>query len=63
VNHPEVEFVRPCNICPHMNRITVPKIFEALRDLKHEVTVPDEVAGRARRAVERMLEVGRGRGG
>jgi len=63
VNFPDTEFVRPCNLCPHMNRITLPAIFESLRDLKHEVTVPDDVAARARIAVERMLAVGRGRGG
>jgi quinolinate synthase len=54
---PEVDFVRPCNLCPHMKRITLPKIYEALRDLKHEVVVDGEVAARARRAVDRMLAV------
>ncbi len=63
VKFPGVEFVRPCNLCPHMNRITVPGIYESLRDLKFEVTVPAEIAGQARVAVERMLAVGRGRGG
>ena len=63
VNFPEVEFVRPCVLCPHMNTITLPKIFESLRDLVHEVTVPEDVAAGARAAVERMMAVGRGRGG
>jgi quinolinate synthase len=54
---PEVSFVRPCNLCPHMKRITLPKIYEALRDLKFEVKIDPEVAGRARLAVERMLAV------
>ncbi len=54
---PETEFVRPCNICPHMKRITMQNIRDALRDMKHEVEVPPEVARRARVAVERMLEV------
>jgi quinolinate synthase len=57
VNHPEVSFVRPCNLCPHMKRITVDGIRDSLRDLKHEVLVEAEVAARARVAVERMLEV------
>jgi quinolinate synthase len=54
---PETDFVRPCNLCPHMKRITVENIRDSLRDLKHEVEVDAEIAGRARLAVERMLEV------
>lgn len=54
---PETEFVRPCNLCPHMKRITLEGIRDALRDMKHEVTVDPDVAARARTAVERMLAV------
>ena len=54
---PDVEFVRPCNLCPHMKRITLPKIRRALETGTHEVRVDPEVAARARRAVERMLEI------
>ena len=53
--HPGVEFVKSCTICPHMKRITLAGVRDALRDLRHEVIVPDGVATRARRAVERML--------
>jgi len=60
---PDIEFVRPCNLCPYMKRITLPKILESLVHLRYEVTVDPAVADRARRAVERMLAVGRGRGG
>ena len=60
VEHPGVEFVRPCNLCPHMKRITLPKILRSLETGEHEVTVAPEVAARARSAVERMLAVGRG---
>ena len=56
---PQVEFIKPCNLCPHMKRITLPNIHACLRDLKHEVTVPEEVATAARRALARMLAVGR----
>jgi quinolinate synthase len=55
--HPDVEFIRPCNLCPHMKRITLPKVLHSLRTLTHEVTIDPLVASRARRAVERMLEV------
>jgi quinolinate synthase len=63
VEHPDIEFVRPCNLCPYMNRITLPKILHSLETMTHEVTVDPAVADRARVAVERMLAVGRGRGG
>ncbi len=63
VAHPEVEFIRPCNLCPHMKRITLPKILSTLERMEHEVTVDPAVAAGARRAVERMLQVGRGAGG
>ena len=56
VQHPEIEFVRPCNLCPHMKRITLPRIRRALETMQHEVTIDPAVAGPARRAVERMLE-------
>ena len=63
VAHPEIEFIRPCNLCPHMKRITLPGILASLERMQHEVTVDPAVAAGARRAVERMLEVGRGAGG
>jgi quinolinate synthase len=62
VQFPKTEFVKPCNLCPHMKRITLPKILHALQAMEHRVEVEPSVAGRARRAVERMLAVGRGAG-
>jgi quinolinate synthase len=59
VEFPEVEFVRPCNLCPHMKRITLPNILRSLQTLEHRVEVDPAVAARSRRAVERMLAVGR----
>ena len=61
VEFPDVEFVRPCNLCPHMKRITLPKILHSLQTMEYQVEVDPEVAARARQAVERMLAVGRGR--
>ncbi|HZZ60951.1 MAG TPA: quinolinate synthase NadA [Roseiarcus sp.] len=55
VNYPDVEFVRPCGLCPHMKRITLSKIRHALETLEGEVTIDPTVAAPARRAVERML--------
>jgi len=57
---PELEFVRSCTICPHMKRITLPAIRDALKQMRYAVDVPDAIAHRARQAVERMLAVGRG---
>ena len=54
---PETECMRPCNLCPHMKRITVAGIRDALRDLQFEIVVDLEIAARARVAVQRMLEV------
>jgi quinolinate synthase len=59
VEFPDVEFVRPCNLCPHMKRITLPKILRSLQTMETRVEVAPEAAARGRRAVERMLAVGR----
>jgi len=57
VEMPDVEFIRPCNLCPYMKRITLPKILDSLVYMKEEVTIDSAVAQRARRAVERMVEL------
>ncbi len=57
VDHPDVEFIRPCNLCPHMKRITLANIRDALENNRHEVTVEAALMEPARRAVERMLAV------
>ena len=58
VENPNVEFVRPCNLCPHMKRITLQNILESLVYMREEVTVDPAIAGRARLAVERMINLG-----
>lgn len=57
VESPGTEFLRPCNLCPHMKRITLENIRDALRDMKHEVSIDPAIAERARKSVERMLAV------
>lgn len=54
---PDVEFVRPCNLCPHMKRISLEKILDSLLYMQHEVTVDPLTAEKARRAVERMVNL------
>ena len=56
---PDVEFVRPCNLCPHMKRITLPKILDSLVHLKEEVVIDPAIAEKARRSVERMVSLKR----
>jgi quinolinate synthase len=58
LQYPDVDFVRPCNLCPHMKRITLKNIRHALETMTHEVTVAPDIAARARTAVERMLAIG-----
>jgi quinolinate synthase len=54
---PDVKFVRPCNLCPHMKRITLPKILDSLVHMQEEVVVDPLIAEKARRAVERMIHL------
>lgn len=58
VENPDVEFVRPCNLCPHMKRISLKNILESLVYMREEVTIDPAIAVRARRAVERMIDLG-----
>jgi quinolinate synthase len=57
IQYPELEFIRPCNLCPHMKTITLGNIRRALETMQHQVTIDESVAVRARIAVERMLAV------
>jgi quinolinate synthase len=52
------EFVRPCNFCPHMKRITLPRILDSLLDMREEVVIDPAIAARARRSVQRMIDLG-----
>lgn len=58
---PEIEFSQPCNLCPHMRRITLPKILRALETMSPQIQIDRAIAKRARRAVERMTAIGRDR--
>jgi quinolinate synthase len=57
VEHPDVEFVRPCNLCPHMKRITLDGILHSLQTMTHEVIVPAQIAARAKAPIDRMLAI------
>jgi quinolinate synthase len=57
VHYPDIEFIRPCNLCPHMKRITLKNIRQALETNRYVVEIDPALATRARKAVERMLEL------
>jgi quinolinate synthase len=57
VEYPDVEFVRPCNLCPHMKRITLAGILKSLQTMTTEVVVDPVISARARIAIDRMLAV------
>ena len=57
VEYPDIQFVRPCNLCPHMKRVTLPKILNSLLNDEYVVEVEAGIAERARRAVQRMLDL------
>ena len=59
IDNPNVKFIRPCNLCPHMKRITLPKVLECLENETNEILMSDETIEKARKSVERMAEIGR----
>ena len=59
VDNPNVEFIRPCNLCPHMKRITLPKILDCLRNETNEIIMSRDTIEKARKSVERMAQIGR----
>ena len=59
IDNPNVKFIRPCNLCPHMKRITLPKVLKCLENETNEILMSDETIEKARKSVERMTEIGR----
>ena len=59
VENPNVEFIRPCNLCPHMKKITLPKILNCLENETGEIIMDNETINKARIPVERMTAIGR----
>ena len=59
VENPDVQFIKPCNLCPHMKTITLPKVLDCLENETNEILIPEIISRRARKAVERMIAIGR----
>ena len=59
VENPNVEFIKPCNLCPYMKKITLPKILDCLEKETNEIIIDKKIMEAARKSVQRMTEVGR----
>ena len=59
VDNPNVQFIKPCNLCPHMKTISLQKVLECLEKETNEILIPEIIIKKAQRAVERMIAVGR----
>ena len=58
-DNPNVEFIKPCNLCPHMKKITLNKVYECLKNETNEIKIGHNVAEMARKSVQRMAAIGR----
>ena len=59
IENPNVEFIKPCNMCPHMKKITLPKILDCLENETGEITMDRKTIDKARLSVEKMVAIGR----
>ena len=59
IENPNVKFIKPCNLCPHMKKITLPKILDCLENETNEIIINNETIEKAKLSVERMAKVGR----
>ena len=59
VDNPNVQFIRPCNLCPYMKTISLPKILDCLEKETNEILIPELIIDKARKSVERMVAIGR----
>ncbi len=60
VEFPDIEFIRPCNLCPHMKKITLPKVLSCLENMEPAVQISPALAERARKSVDKMLAINSG---
>ncbi len=59
IENPNINFIKPCNLCPHMKKIELPKILDCLKNYKNEIKIDQDIAKSAKKAISRMIEVGR----
>ena len=59
IDNPNINFIKPCNLCPHMKKIELPKILDCLKNYNNEIKIDQDIAKNAKKAISRMIEVGR----
>ena len=59
IENPNVQFIKPCNLCPHMKKITLNKIYDCLKNETNEIKIGHNIAAMARKSVQRMAAIGR----
>ena len=59
IENPNINFIKPCNLCPHMKKIELPKILDCLKNYNNEIKIDQDIAKNAKKAISRMIEVGR----
>ncbi len=59
IENPKVQFIKPCNLCPYMKKITLPKILDCLKRETNEILIDEKIVKAARKSVQRMTEIGR----
>ncbi len=59
IENPNINFIKPCNLCPHMKKIELPKILDCLKNYKNEIKIDQDISKNAKKAISRMIEVGR----
>jgi len=59
IENPNVKFIKPCNLCPHMKKITLNKVYDCLKSETNEIKIGHNIAEMARKSVQRMAAIGR----
>ena len=59
IENPNVQFIKPCNLCPHMKKITLNKVYDCLKNETNEIKIGNNIAEMARKSVQKMATIGR----
>ncbi|MBL6758400.1 MAG: quinolinate synthase NadA [Pelagibacteraceae bacterium] len=59
IENPNINFIKPCNLCPHMKKITLKSILKSLKEENYLIEIDDETISRAKGAIEKMIAIGR----
>jgi quinolinate synthase len=59
IENPNINFVKPCNLCPHMKKITLVNILKSLKEENNLIEIDKKIISKAKGAIEKMIAVGR----